>query len=58
MSYYEMGLEIAAIWLSFDLRNGNITDNYRDNVFYKNLNEQDLEWVVNRAKEQLEENEN
>ncbi len=53
-----MGLEIAAIWLSFDLRNGNITDNYRDNVFYKNLNEQDLEWVVNRAKEQLEENEN
>ncbi|MES5865330.1 hypothetical protein [Bacillus cereus group sp. RP32] len=53
MNYYEMGLEIAAIWLSLDMRSGQITDNYRDNVHCKNLNEKDLEWVVNMAKERL-----
>ncbi|MDN4875688.1 hypothetical protein QYM23_23005 [Bacillus cereus] len=58
MGYYEMGLEIAAIWLSFDMKSGEITDNYRDNVHCKNLNEQELKWVVNKAKEQLEKDEN
>ncbi|MGF9860264.1 hypothetical protein ABEX55_25025 [Priestia endophytica] len=53
MSYYEMGLEIAAIWLSLDMKSGEITDNYRDNVHCKNLNEKELEWVVNTAKERL-----
>ncbi|AGE75984.1 hypothetical protein P9W99_26730 [Bacillus cereus] len=53
-----MGLEIAAIWLSFDMQSGEITDNYRDNVHCKNLNEQELKWVVNRAKEQLEKDKN
>ncbi|WP_176546868.1 hypothetical protein [Bacillus toyonensis] len=54
MSYYGVGLEIAAIWLSFDMQSGDITDNYRDNVHCKNLNEEELVWGVNRAKEKME----
>ena len=57
MSHYEMGLETASIWLSLDIEQGKITDNYRDNSFCKDLNEQELEWVVNRAKERLKESE-
>ncbi|WP_172452098.1 hypothetical protein V6946_27660 [Bacillus sp. PPSBB_2] len=53
MNHYEMGLETASIWLSLDIENGKITDNYRENSFCKDLNEQELEWVVNRAKERL-----
>ncbi|MBU4640091.1 hypothetical protein [Bacillus toyonensis] len=57
MSHYEMGLETASIWLSLDIEHGKITDNYRDNSFCRDLNEQELKWVVKRAKERLKESE-